>query len=220
MWIGSAVRTVALSRDIKGVDIAGLPWAEIDFPSDLDYARREVLPKIEEAVSKKKKWWRILKWGIPAAAVGILAFSLFRGDLPSSSVNWSTIGATGGEMVKVQFERGQRDWWMIGEGESVETDEVTGPDRIRLETRLILDSETDDMLPYVIEVRVNGEGREWHKFDARPSGSARYSGLVIGKRKRFKVGIPKGKSRVSVRLIAAEGRSCLVRFRQIEEDEE
>ena len=94
------------------------------------------------------------------------------------------------------------------------------PDRIRLETRLILDSETDDRLPYVIEVRVNGEGREWHKVDARPSGSARYSGLVIGQRKRFTVGIPKRKSRVAVRLIAAEGRSCLVRFRQIEEDEE
>ncbi len=220
LWLGSAVKEVALKREIRGVDIAGLPWAEIDFPSDLDYARREVLPKIAEAGSKKGMWRRILKWGIPAAAIGILSVFLFRGFLPSSTVNWSTVDASGGEKVKVQFERGLRDWWVIGVGESAMTDEMTGPDRIRIETRLLMDRETDDRVPYVIEVSVNGIRKEWYKFNARQSKTTEYSGLPVGKRRRIKVDIPEGRSRVTVRLIAAEGPSCLVRFRRIEEDVE
>ena len=218
LWVGSAVKAVALNHDIKGVDITGLPWAEIDFPSDLDYARREILPKIEEAVSKKSMWRRILQWGMPVAAVGVLSVFRLRGFLPSPSVNWSTVDASGGAKVKVQFERGLRDWWVIGEGESVMTDEMIGPDRIRVETRLLMDKAAGDRVPYVIEVSVNGTREDWYKFNARPSKSTEYSSMTAGKRKRIKVDLPEGRSRVTVRLIASEGSLCLVRFRRIEED--
>jgi choline kinase len=29
-------------------DVTGLPWTEIDFPGDLEYARRVILPALEE----------------------------------------------------------------------------------------------------------------------------------------------------------------------------
>jgi choline kinase len=36
---------------IRGVDIADLPWIEIDFPDDLERARRRVWPQISHALT-------------------------------------------------------------------------------------------------------------------------------------------------------------------------
>ena len=52
-WLGSAVREVLQDRHIRGVDIAGLPWAEIDFAYDLDRARRDVWPAILASKDKQ-----------------------------------------------------------------------------------------------------------------------------------------------------------------------
>jgi L-glutamine-phosphate cytidylyltransferase len=46
-WLGAAVSAVAESHQIAGVDIAGLPWVEIDYPEDLVHARTETWPAIE-----------------------------------------------------------------------------------------------------------------------------------------------------------------------------
>lgn len=44
-WAPTALS--ASPRGLNCVDIAGMPWHEIDYPSDLAYARRVVLPAIE-----------------------------------------------------------------------------------------------------------------------------------------------------------------------------
>ncbi|MDT4959718.1 MAG: L-glutamine-phosphate cytidylyltransferase [Pseudonocardiales bacterium] len=46
-WLAQAVTAVADTHPICGVDIAGLPWVEIDFPDDLEAARSEIWPSIE-----------------------------------------------------------------------------------------------------------------------------------------------------------------------------
>jgi len=46
-WLAQAVSAVAGDHLICGVDIAGLPWVEIDYPEDLAAARTEVWPAIE-----------------------------------------------------------------------------------------------------------------------------------------------------------------------------
>ena len=38
MWMAAAVERVARSLPLHGVNIADLPWVEIDFPDDLDRA--------------------------------------------------------------------------------------------------------------------------------------------------------------------------------------
>lgn len=48
-WLASAVNRVADDHAIACVDVAGIPWTEIDFPEDLDLARREVWPAIRGA---------------------------------------------------------------------------------------------------------------------------------------------------------------------------
>jgi choline kinase len=46
-WVGAAINAVAAHHPIACVDVAGLPWVEIDFPHDLAAARTSVWPAIE-----------------------------------------------------------------------------------------------------------------------------------------------------------------------------
>ena len=45
-WLASAINRVARAHAIDCLDVATLPWTEIDFPEDLDHARDRVLPAI------------------------------------------------------------------------------------------------------------------------------------------------------------------------------
>ncbi|HEY3240925.1 MAG TPA: phosphocholine cytidylyltransferase family protein [Acidimicrobiia bacterium] len=48
-WLAGAVSHVAATRPIECIDVAGLPWVEIDFPDDLHRARTEVFPAVAGA---------------------------------------------------------------------------------------------------------------------------------------------------------------------------
>jgi choline kinase len=45
-WLASAINATARGHRFKCVDVAGMPWTEIDFPHDLERARRRVWPAI------------------------------------------------------------------------------------------------------------------------------------------------------------------------------
>lgn len=45
-WLAAAVTRVSADRPIHCIDVAGLPWVEIDFPHDLVRARNEVFPAV------------------------------------------------------------------------------------------------------------------------------------------------------------------------------
>lgn len=49
-WAPAAVDQIAARYPISAVDVAGLPWIEIDYPSDLDLARQDVWPAIRASV--------------------------------------------------------------------------------------------------------------------------------------------------------------------------
>ena len=46
MWMAAAVQRVARHTPLHAVDVADLPWIEIDFPEDLASARQDVWPAI------------------------------------------------------------------------------------------------------------------------------------------------------------------------------
>ncbi|MDJ0705719.1 MAG: phosphocholine cytidylyltransferase family protein [Leptolyngbyaceae cyanobacterium MO_188.B28] len=50
-WAPAAVERLAGTRPITGVDIASLPWVEIDFPQDWLQACEQVWPRLYSAVS-------------------------------------------------------------------------------------------------------------------------------------------------------------------------
>ena len=51
-WVTSAFSRIARSHRIDCMDVAGLPWAEIDVPEDLARARGQVLPAIAAAPAR------------------------------------------------------------------------------------------------------------------------------------------------------------------------
>jgi L-glutamine-phosphate cytidylyltransferase len=48
-WAPAAIARLAQQQAIVGVDIAGLPWIEIDFPEDFHQACQHIWPQIHEA---------------------------------------------------------------------------------------------------------------------------------------------------------------------------
>lgn len=51
MWMAAAVERVASSVPLRGVDIADLPWIEIDFPDDLDRACSHIWRQVTRALA-------------------------------------------------------------------------------------------------------------------------------------------------------------------------
>jgi len=49
-WAASAINEVARHHRISCMDVAGKPWVEIDFPEDLDHARKHTWPAIAALV--------------------------------------------------------------------------------------------------------------------------------------------------------------------------
>jgi len=47
-WIPAAFREMLSFYPVHAVDVKGLPWIEIDFPEDLERARKEIFPQIGE----------------------------------------------------------------------------------------------------------------------------------------------------------------------------
>lgn len=77
-WLGAAINVVADRHPIACVDVAGLPWVEIDYPDDLAAARTRIWPAIEalgrpSATSKApaRSGWRA---GVPSIAAAEVAF--------------------------------------------------------------------------------------------------------------------------------------------------
>lgn len=50
MWLAAAVQEVARYVPLRAIDVADLSWIEIDFPQDLERARRVVWPSISRSV--------------------------------------------------------------------------------------------------------------------------------------------------------------------------
>ena len=56
-WAPAAVDRLARRMPIRAVDISGLPWTEVDFPSDLQVAEQDILPAIilESSLRPRRK---------------------------------------------------------------------------------------------------------------------------------------------------------------------
>lgn len=46
LWMAAAVQRTACSIPLRSIDVADLPWIEIDFPQDVTRARKKVLPRM------------------------------------------------------------------------------------------------------------------------------------------------------------------------------
>jgi choline kinase len=184
-FLAEAIRASLGLIELKAVDVAGLPWTEIDTPHDLERARRELWPRIAERFRKRTGEWRARErrrkyvWALAVlAAVGII-FGAARLSAPKP---WETMSITGGRLSAVPVDGVAQPWWEVDPGDSVGAD-VDGPRRI------------------AVELSAPGA-------DIRLDGAA-----IAGEGLRTLVEVPAGRHRLDVRLRPGDSRALRIRFR-------
>lgn len=218
-WLGAAVKNITKTIELHGVDVAGLPWAEIDFPYDLERARKEVWPAIDQTNWKRKIHWRITRWALVVLLLLAISPTLVTGLFPPEGPDWDSVDPIAGEKAKISVGERKQKWWLL-ETNNFVAFEGEGPNTLRIETRLILDKPFTNKVPYVLEIILDGKQINWFKMNATPSKTAKYKDVTLGKRQRVEVELPGGAHRLEVKLIAAEGGRSMIRLRQVEPETE
>ena len=218
-WVGAAITELARERTLRTVDVAGLPWVEIDFPVDLVRARNEVWPEIRGKTYRKRRIRHIAALALTAGLVLGTAAALpyFTRPDPPPPTEWVTLVFDELYEERVMIGEQLQNWWVL-EADQVAEVVVNGPGPVRLESRLI--DRTGDREPYVLEVLLDDELRDWYKLVTRPSGRATHPMWEISHKKRVTIDIPGGRHTLGVRLVAPRDTDCLVRVRQPDVDTE
>ena len=215
-WVIEATRAICGEVSISGVNVAGSEWVEIDFPHDLDVARREVWPVIYKRRWRKQVYWKRTRW-VAAAGLGFcltLAGWKTSTRLGPASVNWETIPLTGSEMLRLERNGETQRWWGVRSNASV-VGQVSGPEAV-VEVRLVLPDPAADSLRYVVAIEVDGEAVDWRALTATRDTSAHVAGAVVGDRDRIGLALSPGAHQVGVSLAAGHTDGMLVRIRQPE----
>lgn len=217
-WVIEATRVVCAQIPVCGVNVAGAAWTEIDFPHDLDVARREVWPQIWKGRWRRQVYWRRTRWaavgiaGLFLALVGWMANS----RMGPASVVWESVSLTGASPLRILRAGGRTQrWWVVGP-DSVVRATVSGTAAL-IECRLLLsvDSAVPSGVHYVVGVTLDGKEYDWRAWQATPDTGVQVVGKVVGDRDRIEVPlVPDAPHEITVRLVAAQGGRLLVRIRQ------
>jgi hypothetical protein len=205
---------------LKAVDIAGLPWTEIDTPHDLDRARRELWPLIADRLDTSVTTWRKRrrKNQLRGLAGLITALGIGCGATwfvtARQNPTWETLPVPGGREVSLVLDGVPQQWWRV-EGEEVVETEITGPRAIRIDLRCVLPPHVVDSVPYVVEVRVDGKELNWHNFRARHDPRTDANGSDVGDRDRIELEVTAGTHRIGIRRVAGDPEALLVRYRVV-----
>lgn len=219
-WVIEATRAVCNQVPLYGVNVAAHAWTEIDFPYDLDVARREVWPAIWKGRWRKQVYWKRTRWAawatlaLSLAVVGWVAST----RLGPAGVDWETVPLAGGEMVRVEREGKDQRWWEVATGSTVNA-QINSPG-IVVEVRVVLPDPSADSLRYVMALRVDQQPVDWRALTATPDSAARLNGAILGDRDRIELALPPGPHNVGVELLAGHANQVLVRVRQPEERED
>ena len=213
-WVIEATRAVCKQVPVYGVNVAGQPWAEIDFPYDLDVARREVWPAIHRGRWRKAIYWKRTRW----AAVAAVCMALVLGGWAAStevgpaSVDWETAPIAGAEIMRIERRGQTQRWWVAPLGTPI-TAQV-GSGEALVELRLLMPEGSADSLRYVVEVSLNGRSLDWRTFTAVPDTAVRVPGAAAADRDRITIPLPPGEHQVGVMLLRGHADRILVRIRQ------
>ena len=212
-WVGAAIHELARERELRTVDVAGLPWVEIDFPVDLARARKEVWPAIRDNTYGRNRWLRIAGGVLAAGLVIGAAATASHFSRPTSPppADWESMVIGKLEQVAVAIGEQSQNWWLLGNGRTADV-VVDGPGPVRVESRLV--DQAGERAPYVLELLLDGERVDWYKLTTRLSGKATHPNWSISHKKRITIDVPEGRHELRVRLVAPIDASCLVRMRQ------
>lgn len=213
-WVIEGTRTVCKQVALYGLNVAGLPWTEIDFPYDLDVARREVWPVIWKGRWRKQVYWRRTRWAALAVAVATVAIIGWSSGtwLGPASVDWETVEITGGEMVRVMHGGAEQRWWSVSLDSLVLATVQQAEADVQL--RLVHPAGSADSLRFVVSISIDGQPADWRALTSLSDTSAHLGELRLGDRDRVRMTLAPGRHTIGVRLTAGHGERVLVRVRQ------
>lgn len=216
-WVIEATRAVCKTVPIYGVNVAGLPWAELDFPHDLEKARTEIWPAITKGRWRRAVYWHRTRWaaGVLLALVVAMGGWFASTRVGPASIDWENVPLPHTRLVSLQTASGHQKWWVVPDHDSVGV-EVSGGGPVRVEFRLLLNHQHADSGRYVISVTLDGEPHDWDAFTATGDSSVILPGVIVGDRDRLQFDLPPGRHVLKVALLAGDGDSLLVRVRQPE----
>ncbi len=216
-WVTEAVRPCCSLIHIYGVNVAGLPWVEVDFPYDLEQARKEVWPAIWGSRWKRLIYWNRLRWVVLGAAAIALALAGWQSSsqIGPGSVDWENVTPSGGTKVAVATPDGPQKWWKVDQGNLV-TAEVDGGEMLRLEFRALQTERSGTDSKCVAEIALDDKPYDWEVFTGTPDPEVTLPGFVVGDRDRLEVIPPPGRHVLQVSLLAGTCDGFLIRIRQQE----
>jgi hypothetical protein len=213
-WVAEALKAAAQEVPVRGVDVQGLPWQEIDFSYDLDRARREVWPAIQAAGRRPGSRRRLIAGATAAVILALLTTGWF---LFPRERSWETVPITDVLRRTLHIKGAEHRWWWIEREKTGET-RITGPGIFRIDFRPVFPAKTVDERPYVIELAAGPSIRDWHKFTSDPDPEAALPEHVVGDRNHEEIELPAGSHPLTIRLIAGDATGLLVRVRKLERD--
>jgi choline kinase len=213
-WVIEATRTVCKQVPIFGLNVAGLPWTEIDFPYDLDVARREVWPVIWRGRWRRQVYWQRTRWVAVAVAVAIIAFFGWSAStrVGPASVDWETVDLQGVEMVRLTRAGAEQRWWSAPLDVPVAAT-VNGPEA-DIQLRLVHPAGTPDTLRFVVAITIDGHPADWRALRSQVDTAAHLGDLILGDRDRVRLTLGPGVHTIGVMLTDGHGQRMLVRIRQ------
>lgn len=215
-WMGAAVRELARERRITAVDVAGLPWAEIDSAQDLETARREVWPAIRRGRSKVRSLVRDMAVALLlllTVAVSVLALRATR--TPEGRI-WEVVELAGAPTIHLESGAARQTWWIL-ERDSSAVETISGPGLIRVDSRLLFENDAGGEVPYVLAIEMDGALVDWFKKSGRASGTWTHPDRLVGKLRTIDIELPAGPHTIRIAFLSTtRGPACAVRVRQLE----
>ncbi|MGH7569230.1 MAG: NTP transferase domain-containing protein [Gemmatimonadales bacterium] len=216
-WVIEATRAVCKITPIYGVNVAGLPWTEVDFPHDLEEARSQVWPAIWRGRWRRAVYWKRTRWAAAALVALVLAvggwFASTR--VGPASIDWENVVPLDAPAVALTLPTGPQRWWVVTRNDSIAV-RLDGSAPTRFEFRLLMPPERTDTGRFVVAVSVDGAPHNWDAFTATPDSAAVLPGAVVGDRDRLEFVLPPGSHLVRLTLLAGTGDRLLVRIRRPE----
>ena len=214
-WVIEGTRAVASQVGIEAVNIAGLPWAEIDFPYDLDVARREVWPAIWKTRWRKQVYWRRTRWILAAAAAGLLTLVGWTANarVGPASIDWETVPPAMGRVATIEGKGKLQQWSSLTTGDTLAAT-VSGA-IAAVEVRLVLDGKPSAMgYRYVVGVTLDGKPHDWRALTSTLDTTVKWGTEHLGDRDRIEIPLAPGSHEIGVYLLAGHGSRVLARIRQ------
>jgi choline kinase len=215
-WVTEAVRSTLADVEVRGVNVAGQAWVEIDFPYDLDRARRVVWPAIWKH-HPDRKFRRRASWVALAVSPMLLLALAWRvsARVGPASVDWETLAPESGALVRLQRgdDTSQR-WWLLRRGDTLAV-QAPGGGRTRLEARPVVNN-ASDTAAFALAILLDGKPFRYEARRAAIDTKVQLPGQLLGKRDRETYLLPAGSHRLAIHYLAGTTGAILVRVRQSE----